>query len=180
MAQANPNAGAQQPATYQELYNAMPDVFNGQYMTYLAPFGPQLGEQSATLRDCVIMAANNVPKVFAMLQREPTPLVMFVHRPTRYASSLLGAQPWDDCVFGFEGDIRQGNQVNLMEWPADPFWRSIMITVPTLNRTDDAWREHSWGGCGVTVRHKQPQYGTATCTFPLPGASALCGSVKTK
>jgi hypothetical protein len=110
MAQADPHAGVQQPASYQELYASM---LNGEYTTYLAPFGPESGDQPATLRDHIISAANDVLKVFVMLLADPTPWIVFVHRPTCFASSLLG--PWDYRVFGFQGDIRQGNQVNLVE-----------------------------------------------------------------
>lgn len=139
MAQANPNAGGQQPSNYQELYASMPDVLDGVYTTYLAPFGPESGEQPATLRDRVISAAHDVPKVFVMLLTDPTPRIVFVHRPTRFASSLLGAQPWDDRVFGFQGDVREGNQVNLVEWPATPFARSVLVTVPVLDHMDASW-----------------------------------------
>jgi hypothetical protein len=125
--------------TYQELYSLMPDVLNGQYTTYLAPFGPESGEQPAMLRDRVVTAANDVPKVFVMLLVDPTPQVIFVHHPTRYASSLLGTQPWDDRVFGFHGEVREGNQINMVEWPALPFYRSAMVTVPLLNHMDEAW-----------------------------------------
>jgi hypothetical protein len=139
MAQANPHAGGLQPASFQELYAQMPDVLNGQYTMYLAPFGPESGQQPATLRDRVITAANDVPKVFVLLQSDPTPQIICVHRPTRYASSLLGAQPWDDRIFGFQGDVRVGNQINLVEWPDAPFTRSGMVTVPLLDEMDDAW-----------------------------------------
>jgi hypothetical protein len=139
MAQANPHAGDLRPASFQELYASMPDVLNGRYTTYLAPFGPESGQQPATLRDRVISAANDVPKVFVLLQTDPTPQIICVHRPTRYASSLLGAQPWDDRIFGFQGDVRQGNQINLIEWPDAPFTRSGMVTVPLLDDMDDTW-----------------------------------------
>jgi hypothetical protein len=43
MAQANPNTGGPQPASYQELYAWMPDVLNSVYMTFLTP-----GEQEVT------------------------------------------------------------------------------------------------------------------------------------
>jgi hypothetical protein len=139
MAQANPHAGGLQPASFQELYATMPDVLNGQYTTYLAPFGPESGQQPATLRDRVISAANDVPKAFVLLQLDPTPQIICVHRPTRYASSLLGAQTWDDRIFGFQGDVWQGNQINLIEWPDAPFTRSAMVTVPVLDDMDDTW-----------------------------------------
>jgi hypothetical protein len=111
MAQADPNASGLQPTNYQELYASMPNVLDGIYMTYLAPSGPESGEQPAALQDC----ANNVPKVFVMLLPDPMPWIVFMHHPTCFVLSLLGAQPWDDRVFGFQGDVRQGNQVNLIE-----------------------------------------------------------------
>jgi hypothetical protein len=137
MAQANPHAGGLQPASFQELYALMPDVLNGQYTTYLAIFGPESGQQPATLRDRVITAANDVPKVFVLLQLDPMPQIICVHRLTQYASSLLGAQPWDDRIFGFQGDVRQGDQINLVEWPDASF--THMVTVPLLDKMDDAW-----------------------------------------
>jgi hypothetical protein len=74
-----------------------------------------------------------------MLLTNPTPRIVFLHRPTRFALSLLGAQPWDDRVFGFQGDVHQGNQVNLIEWPATPFARSVLVTVPVLDQMDASW-----------------------------------------
>jgi hypothetical protein len=139
MAQANPHAGGLQPASFQELYALMPDVLNGQHTMYLAPFGPKSGQQPATLRDHVITVANDVPKVFVLLQSDPMPQIICVHHPTRYASSLLGAQLGDDHIFGFQGDVRQGNQIYLVEWPDAPFTCSGMVTVPLLDEMDDAW-----------------------------------------
>jgi hypothetical protein len=140
MAQADPHAGGQQPASYQDLYASMHDVLDGVYTTYLAPFGPESGDQPATLRDQVILAANDIPKVFVMLLADPTPRrIVFLHCPTRFASSLRGALPWDDRVFGFQGDLRQGNQINLVEWPATPFACSILVTVPVLDQMDASW-----------------------------------------
>jgi hypothetical protein len=87
----------------------MPDVLNGQYTTYLVPFGPESGQQPATLRDRVISMANDVPKAFVLLQSDPMPQIICVHHPTRYVSSLLEGQPWDDRIFGFPGNVWQGN-----------------------------------------------------------------------
>jgi hypothetical protein len=96
-------------------------------------------EEKEMMCDHAISAANDVPKVFMMLLANPTPRIVFVHCPTRFASPLLGAQPWDDRVFGFQGDIRQGNQVNLVEWPATPFACSILVMVLVLNNMDASW-----------------------------------------
>jgi hypothetical protein len=32
----------------------------------------------------------------------------------------------------------RGNQINKVEWPASPFYRSAMVTVPVLNHMDKA------------------------------------------
>jgi hypothetical protein len=142
MAQANAHAaGAQQPARYEEVYSTMPDVLNGQSALYLVPFSPESVEQPATLRDRSIMAtaSDHVPKVYVMMQADPTQQVLCIHCPTRYATSLIGTMPWDDCIFGFQGDIRQGQQVNIIEWPKSPFVHTGYVTMPTLAEMDTAW-----------------------------------------
>jgi hypothetical protein len=53
MVQANPNAGVQQLANYQELYALMPDVLNGQYTMYLAPFCPKESWLPMMFRTCL-------------------------------------------------------------------------------------------------------------------------------
>jgi hypothetical protein len=153
MAQANPVImAAAQPTTYREHYATMPDVLDGTYAAYLGPFGPDSGEQPAILRDRVLMGANDVPKVFALMQVDPLPRIVFIHRPTRYAASLLGGQPWDDRVFGFQGDLLHGNQTNLIEWPDAPFVRTAITTVPQYDYMEAAWQTAGGGGCLGTVR----------------------------
>jgi hypothetical protein len=166
MAQANAHAGGLQPASFQKLYASMPDVLNRQYTTtYLAPFGPKSGQQPATLRDRVITAANDVPKAFVLLQMDPTLQIICVHHPTRYASSLLGAQLWDDHIFGFQGDVRQGNQINLIKWPDTPFSRSVMVTMPLPDYMDDAWMKAN--GANAIGPYKQQR-------MHLPLEEILC------
>ncbi len=141
MAQANPHppAALVRPTTYVDLYHGMPDVLGGQYAQFLAPFSAESNDQPAQLRERVLGAARDVPKVFAMFQEAPTPRIVFVHRPTKFAPSLTGATPWDSKVYGFHGDLLAGNQVNLVEWPAAPFARSAPVVVPTFATFDDAW-----------------------------------------
>jgi hypothetical protein len=45
----------------------------------------------------------------------------------------------NDRIFGFQGDVWQGNQINLVEWPNAPFTCSGMVTVHLLDEMDDAW-----------------------------------------
>jgi hypothetical protein len=83
--------------------------------------------------------ANNVPKVFAVMQDTPAPRIVFVHRPTRFAPLWNHTQAWDDVIFGFQGDVYPGNQINMIEWPVTPFGRTAHATVPALAHMDAAW-----------------------------------------
>jgi hypothetical protein len=105
MAQANVHTGAQQPVRYKDVYSMMPDVLNSHYALYLAPFGPESAEQPTTLRDWIIVVVSTIPKVYVMMQAEPMQKVFCIHCPTRYATSLVNTMPWDDRIFGFQGDI---------------------------------------------------------------------------
>ena len=121
-----PLVGPAAPTTYVELYNAMPDTLNGVYMAYLEDFDPESAAQPATLRDRIMTMANDVPKVFAVMQDTPAPRIVFVHRPTRFAPSWNRTQAWDDVIFGFQGDVQPGNQINMIEWPVTPFGRTAL------------------------------------------------------
>jgi hypothetical protein len=74
-----------------------------------------------------------------MVQDSPVPRIIFVHRPTRFAPSWNNTQPWDDGIFGFQGDMQPGNQINIIEWPITPFGRTAPTTVPSLAHMDAAW-----------------------------------------
>jgi hypothetical protein len=132
----------QEPTTYHEFYDGMPDSYTQRRVRRI-PGAFRTGvrcAQPATLRDRIILAAaNHVPKVFAIVQKAPVPHIIFVHRLTRYAPSWLGAQPWDDSIFGFQGDLHPGNQINTIEWPVTPFAWTVHTTVPTLDHMDAAW-----------------------------------------
>jgi hypothetical protein len=127
------------PTTYHEFYDRMSDTLNGVYSAFLEPFGPESAAQPATLRDRILTMANDVPKVFAMVQDTPVPRIVFVHRPTRFAPSWNGVQSWDDIIFGFQGDMQPGNQINIIEWPVTPFGWTAHTTVPALDHMDAAW-----------------------------------------
>ncbi len=146
MAQANalavpmvPPIPPPRPLNYVDHYDRMIDVFNGTYSSFLAKFGPESDDQPAALRDSVLAAENNIPKVFGVFQSDPTPRVSFIHRPTKFAPSLTGATTWDNEIFGFLGDLQAGNQVNLIKWPEDSFRRTIMLRVPNVDTMDAMW-----------------------------------------
>jgi hypothetical protein len=113
---ANPkHVGPQEPTTYLEFYNGMPDTLNGVYTEFLDPFGPESAAQPATLWDLILTMANDILKVFAVVQETPHPAYRFrAWPPTRYAQSWMGAHNhgWDDTIFGFQGDLQSPRQPN--------------------------------------------------------------------
>ena len=80
---------------YSELYRDLPDVLQGTYAGYLAPFGPESHDVNAELRDRVTEALGHVPKVYAILQTEPELQISFIHRPTKFAPSFPGVTQWE-------------------------------------------------------------------------------------
>jgi hypothetical protein len=96
-------------------------------------------QEPATLHNCIIAVASDVPKVYVMMQVEPTQQVLCIHHPTQYATSLVGMMPWDDHIFGFQGNIQQGQQVNVIKWPKSLFVCTGYVTMPTLAEMDTAW-----------------------------------------
>ena len=127
---------------YSKLYRDLPDVLQGTYAGYLAPFGPKSQDANAELRDQVIKASGHVPKVYAILQLEPMLQINLIHRPTRFAPSFAGDTQWDGEIFAFLGDVGAGNQLTVVEFPAanpGAFGRSAYVTVPTTANMTALW-----------------------------------------
>ena len=127
---------------YSELYRELPDVLQGTYAGYLAPFVPESQDANAELWDRVIEASGHVPKVYAILQTEPTLQINFIHRPTKFAPSFAGDTQWDGEIFAFLGDVGAGNQLTVVEFPAanpGAFGCSAYVTVPTTANMTALW-----------------------------------------
>ena len=135
-----------EPATYAELYQGMPDVLAGEYQAFLNAFSPESDQAPATLRDSVLAAGSEVPKVFLCLTNNP-PRVMVLHRPTRYAPTLGLACRWDEHVYAFATDVGAGNMVSVRNWPADAFARSVIVHVPTMGEMDNQWATDQAADC---------------------------------
>jgi len=125
-----------EPATYAELYQSMPDALGGEYQAFLDRFAPDSADAPAQLRDTVLTAGVDVPKVFVYLSGTP-PRVQVLHRPTRYAPTLGRPSTWDDSVYAFSTDVGPGNMIGIREWPADAFVRSHLADVPTMAEIDN-------------------------------------------
>ena len=128
------------PTTYAQLYQQGPDVLQGQYAAYLAPFDPESGIQPAVLRDGVILGEHAIPKVYAYTVAQP-PTIRFISRVTRVNATLgLPPTPLDDETYAFASDVGPGNQVAVVYFPTGlpprnteaPFAQGPMTNVPVL------------------------------------------------
>ena len=127
---------------YSDLYRDLPDVLQGTYAGYLAPFGPESQDANAELRDRVLEASGHVPKIYAILQTEPELQISFIHRPTIFAPSFAGVTQWDGGTFAFLGDVGVGNQLTVVEFPTGnpgAFGRCVPVTVPTTANMSALW-----------------------------------------
>jgi hypothetical protein len=125
----------------------MPDVLEGEYAAYLASFSPNSADAPATLRDSVLGAGQEVPKVFLYLTSDPTPEVHVLHRPTRYAPTLGVTSRWDDQNFCFASDIGAGNQITTVHWPDNAFARTVPVVVPMMADMDHQWTAAAGSDC---------------------------------
>jgi len=83
-----------------ELFVTLPDVLEGEYTAYLAPFSADSIDAPAALQGTILAADNSVPKVFWVMTNDP-PEVKVVHHPTKFALTLGCMSPWDDNNFAF-------------------------------------------------------------------------------
>lgn len=119
--------GADPPKNYHDLYAQMDDPLNGNYAPLYASHLVTSGQTSDELRDHILGASNEVPKVFLGLFQEAAPggghrlRVHTLHRMTRYPAHLTRVSNWDDAVFMFGSDVQPGNFVRLLPLPTDPF-----------------------------------------------------------
>lgn len=136
-------------SSYAQRYALMPDVTGGNPLALLAPFSAESNEQPATLRERVLAAPQDTPKVFVFLTDEISPKIRYIHRTTKFQASLGATSNWDNHSFGFNSDVGEGNQIGLVVFPAaDAFLRSLMNTVPaTAAAMDQAWTANAGGDC---------------------------------
>jgi hypothetical protein len=150
MAAANP------PTTYAQLYQHGPDLLQGQYSNFLAPFDPESGIQPAALRDVVIRAEQAVPKVYAYIVALPNPTVRIISRVTHVNATLGMQSPLDNETYAFASDIGPGNQVAVVYFPTGqagavvtdaPFTIGPLTTVPTLDHMGPAFTTAAGADC---------------------------------
>jgi hypothetical protein len=118
----------------------MHDLLGGDYQQYLLDFDSEGQQAPATLRDLLLGAGDDTPKVFLYFCSGPSPRIGVVHRITRYAPTLGLATEWDGSVFAMASDVGPGNQVAWVHFPAaTAFARTAYVRVPTTDRMADCW-----------------------------------------
>lgn len=118
----------------------MHDLLGGEYQQYLLDFDSEGQQAPATLRDLLLGAGDDTPKVFLYFCSGPSPRIGVVHRITRYAPTLGLATEWDGSVFAMASDLGPGNQVAWVHFPAaTAFTRTSYVRVPTVDRMADCW-----------------------------------------
>lgn len=129
------------PRSYAAHYASMPDPLGGDYGGYLAQFDSEGPLAPAPLRDALLEAGSDYPKVFLCLGGAGAdPRIRVVHRVTRYAPTLGAATGWDGAVFAMASDIGVGNQVTWVQFPsATAFARTAVVRVPTVAHMATEW-----------------------------------------
>jgi tRNA threonylcarbamoyladenosine modification (KEOPS) complex Pcc1 subunit len=127
-------------ATYSAHYELMPDLLGGAYGQYLADFDSEGPHAPAALRDLLLDAGQDTPKVFLHFCGGGVPRIRVVHRITRYAPTLGIATEWDGSVFAMASDVGPGNQVTWVHFPAaSAFARTGYVRVPMADRMTESW-----------------------------------------
>lgn len=136
--------------TYVDMYDMMPDPLGGNYAPFLDDFSSESNVQPATLRDRIVNAGMDTPKVLLYATEDTVtglPVIKIAHRVTKFAPGLGATSAWDNRIFAFVSDVGPGNQISTIEMPASPFARTAEVRVPTLGTTDAAWAANAGGDC---------------------------------
>jgi hypothetical protein len=120
------------PRSYSGHYKLMPDLLGGDYSDYLAQFDSEGPLAPALLRDALLDAGQDTPKVFLYLGAGADPRICVVHRITRYAPTLGVTTAWDGAGFAMMASgVGAGNQVTLVQFPAaNSFVHTAVVGVP--------------------------------------------------
>ncbi len=127
----NPIAIPNQPSTFAELYQQMPDVYNGVYLGLLEQYSGTLA--ATTSRDLITLSQRfptTVPNVFLYVDNNG--VIKTVHQVHGVEVIIGQPGPWDQSCFAFNSDTVHG-QVGRVLLPPITFFRTVSdITVPTI------------------------------------------------
>lgn len=127
-----PQAVPQEPTTFGELFQLMPDVYNGVYIDLLQEYAPDDARNSNVLLQSTLtrFPVSQVPALFAYVGTDG--LIGTVHHLHRVEVPLGRPSPWMDTTLAFVGDIVQ-NQIAYTRIEADTFLDNTeAVVVPTV------------------------------------------------
>jgi len=134
------------PGSFAEKYASVPDPLNGTYNEFMAPFHADSQVQPATLRDLVINASDQLPKVYACCTGTP-PQVEILLEPNKFAPTMGLPCQWDNQIFVLCGDVGAGNQYTMVHWPETAFARTPAVRVPAPEQVTAAWTAANGADC---------------------------------
>lgn len=125
-----PIAIPNQPTTLAELYQQMPDVYNGTYLGLLDQYSGTAATTSAELILLSQRFPTTVPNVFIYVDN--LGVIKTIHQVHGVEVIIGQPGPWDQSCFAFNSDVVHG-QVGRVLVPPLSFFRAIVdITVPTI------------------------------------------------
>ena len=128
----NPAGGAvAPPASFTELFQAMPDVYDGVYHAYLAEYADvNKTDEELYLLSTAMFPADQVPAVFAFQDNNrQIRTVHHIHKFTKPLGQPPG--PWDNTCIGFASDIHEGHITSWILPVPELFTTTPATLVPT-------------------------------------------------
>lgn len=132
MAQVNPGVPVPEPTTFAELFNSMPDVYNGTYQRFLNEYDVNNAQPGTALLLNTItrFPMTQVPALFAYVGTDG--LISTVHHIHRVEVPFGQPSPWLDAMIGFKGEIHN-TQIAYVQVGVDTFFDNTdPVRVPTV------------------------------------------------
>lgn len=131
-----PIAIPNQPTTLAELYQQMPDVYNGMYLGLLTQYSGTVATTSEELIALTCRFPTTAPNVF--LYVDSVGVIKTVSQIHAYESVIGQPGPWDQTCFAFSSDVVH-HQVGHVILPDANFFRTVVdISVPTVATMEGA------------------------------------------
>lgn len=142
-----PPVPVQNAGTFVELFSSLPDLLDGTYNPYLAPFDAADPTTPGQLRDRLVRANEEVPKVVLCMPTNDPPVIKVLHTPFNCPPTLGRPSPWDNQLFIFGSDIGVGNQYSLVNFSNFVFHQSPNVRVATAATMDNQWTAAAGADC---------------------------------
>ena len=127
----NPPPLGVEPTTFGQLFQTMPDVYNGTYSHFLAEYAPDdaVTGTAVMLNTITRFPTTQVPAVFAYVGVDG--MINTVHHIHRVEVPFGQPSPWTDTILGFSGDV-YNTQIAYLQVGVDDFFDNTPATqVPT-------------------------------------------------